>query len=98
MSDTTQTTIKSHSAFGVIVEILKSQYGPYAFGFIALYATWILIIKPELASRELKTHELEQVAIVVRDASVANRETAIILKATSDQLQRTVELLARNTQ
>ncbi len=62
---------------------VERQYGPIAFGLVALLLLWSLIVGPELKSS--------------RDSAATLRETAVLLDKVSERLER-IEIRWENHQ
>ena len=81
------------------------DYGPIAFGVVALIILWKVIVAPELtaqratstiqtATLESASEELRQTAASLRMTAETQRETAYTMRQTSNALTETVRAIA----
>jgi hypothetical protein len=82
---------------GLIVE----RYGPFAFGVLLLVIVWQTIAQPQIANSKIDfaqqqslVKELAEVANTFRIVGEQQRQTADVLKATTELLEKTASKLA----
>lgn len=67
---------------------LVNQFGPVAFGLIAVLVIWQFIFKPFLAENRIDTEALKTITLTAK-------ETAVLLNSVSQNLDRTADRLER---
>lgn len=71
------------------MRILVTQYGPVAFGLIALLILWRVIVAPTLSKNAVDMGELKAISEVNRETATTLKETVGDLRAMMrDRMQR----------
>lgn len=84
------------------IKIAVTQYGPIAFGLVALLILWARIVKPALDERrvdaksfETASENMKDAAGTSKEAASLGRDTALILKGITAKLESVTDHTGR---
>jgi hypothetical protein len=79
------------------LDIFSRQYGPYAFGVLALLVIWFTVVAPELKAARVDTKAMGSIATMQQKTADTLERAISAQQATSHVLDKLTERIERAT-
>ena len=81
-----------------MIQKFSETYGPHAFGLVTLLLIWFVIVKPELAARQMNFERQQKIVDEMSIVASTLDQTADTIAKVADALGKTSSILQMTTE